>query len=174
MTAEERHLRRIEARRRYRERNRARINEQERIRKLARRAQRKNWHSSSPEKRKEYYLRYRSKARTEVVEFEQRLQMKFGIGVSEYDAILAKQGYGCAICRSPHGGIHKRSPDPAKRPIQRLAVDHDHGTGLVRGLLCRKCNTALGLFDDDPRLLAQAIGYLGGKNAPADAVRRSP
>ncbi len=39
-------------------------------------------------------------------------------------------------------------------------VDHDHQTGFVRGLLCRDCNAALGLFKDSQEILERAIGYL--------------
>ena len=42
----------------------------------------------------------------------------------------------------------------------RLAVDHNHKTGRVRGILCSFCNTALGKFDDSVGLLARAIEYL--------------
>jgi hypothetical protein len=58
-----------------------------------------------------------------------------------YDRILAAQDGGCAIC----GAL------PA---VRDLAVDHDHKTGAVRGLLCMSCNTGLGHFHDDPELLA--------------------
>jgi len=160
MTPEERHQARLDAHRRYRERNRAKINEQERIRKLLQRDRRKKWNSSSPEKRKEYYLRYHGKARTQIVQMEQRLRMKFGIGVAEYERLLDLQSHGCAICGTPDGGVHQRSPNPAKWTAQRLAVDHDHVTGEIRGLLCRKCNQGLGLFCDDPEIVARAMKYL--------------
>jgi hypothetical protein len=41
-----------------------------------------------------------------------------------------------------------------------LAIDHDHVTGDIRGLLCHACNVALGLLNDDPELLEAAAGYL--------------
>lgn len=52
----------------------------------------------------------------------------FRLTLEEYDAILAEQGFGCGICgRAPKNG-------------KSLAVDHDHGSGFVRGLLCFFCN----------------------------------
>lgn len=57
-----------------------------------------------------------------------RLRAIFDISVEEYDLILEFQDGKCAICRRP--------PKPGKR----LAVDHDHQTGFVRGLLCFMCN----------------------------------
>lgn len=61
-----------------------------------------------------------------------------------------KQGGCCAICGTPE----------AEAPRKRLHVDHDHGTDTVRGLLCGRCNTGLGMFKDDPGRLAAAIEYL--------------
>lgn len=79
-----------------------------------------------------------------------RLRKSFGISAREYDEQLELQQGGCAICRAPVG-------DGAGR---RLAVDHDHETGHVRGILCSACNLGLGKFRDDPFLLHRAISYL--------------
>ncbi len=64
-----------------------------------------------------------------------------------YDLLLDAQGGVCAIC-----GLGDK---------QFLAVDHDHGTGQVRGLLCSACNRALGLMADSPERLERAMTYLG-------------
>ena len=74
----------------------------------------------------------------------------------EYDALLAKQGGGCAICGTNKSGA--RSPGHSIR--RNLCVDHDHHTNEVRGLLCRVCNAGIGHFRDNPALLAAAINYL--------------
>lgn len=71
----------------------------------------------------------------------------------EYEALLAVQGGACAICRQPETGIRRGH-------LMRLAVDHHHGTGVRRGLLCNQCNRGLGSFADDPDLLVAAARYL--------------
>ena len=80
-----------------------------------------------------------------------KLKDKYGLSPSEYDAMLTSQGGGCAIC----GGQSKRD-----RPLD---IDHCHETGKVRGLLCDMCNKAIGMFYDSPKLLFNALAYLGGK-----------
>lgn len=77
------------------------------------------------------------------------MRRKYGIGLAEFDAMVAAQGGGCAICKATV------NPD-----ANSLAVDHCHKTGKVRGILCGRCNKALGLFNDDPNLLKRAVMYL--------------
>jgi hypothetical protein len=64
----------------------------------------------------------------------------------EYSTMLNTQGGVCAICK----GVCTRA----------LAVDHNHVTGKVRGLLCNNCNRGLGHLKDDVGLLRQAVMYL--------------
>lgn len=78
------------------------------------------------------------------------MRRKYGIALAEFNALLAAQGDGCAIC------TEAVNPD-----ANSLAVDHCHATGKVRGVLCGRCNKALGLFRDDPALLKRAVIYLG-------------
>ena len=79
---------------------------------------------------------------------ECRLRRLYDLTLVEYDAILSTQGGGCAICGA------------APKQNRRLAVDHDHDTGRVRGLLCDACNPGLGRFRDSPDLLRRAIAYI--------------
>jgi hypothetical protein len=78
--------------------------------------------------------------------------------VQEYEALLVAQGGACAVCGNGDREIHYRSGKP-----RLLAVDHHHGSGRVRGLLCNNCNRALGLLKDDVSLLRRMIDYLGGQ-----------
>ena len=79
---------------------------------------------------------------------EIHLRNKFGLTVDEYSRILQAQGGVCALCEG------------APTPRISLHVDHDHGTGEIRGLLCVRCNNALGLFREDPDLLKRAARYV--------------
>jgi len=74
--------------------------------------------------------------------------------MQQYRALLIKQKGKCAICRKDFGHISCLGLKA------KLAVDHDHETGRVRGLLCGKCNRGLGWFGDDPKLLRRAADYL--------------
>lgn len=80
---------------------------------------------------------------------------KFNIGKVEYDTILNKQNGCCAICGEREDIVNKFNHKKIS-----LSIDHDHVSGAIRGLLCGKCNKALGLFKDDIDLMLKAIGYL--------------
>lgn len=86
-----------------------------------------------------------------------RLQRTYGITLSEYNKVLKAQGNACGICKKEH---------IAGKP--RLAVDHDHVTGELRGLLCWGCNRKLGVFLDDVGHLEAAYYY--AKNPPLRKV----
>jgi hypothetical protein len=81
------------------------------------------------------------------------LRASFGLSLEDYELMLAAQDGACAICKQPE--THKRNGK-----VKALAVDHDHATGKVRGLLCFDCNTAIGKMKDSPEILTSAIRYL--------------
>lgn len=83
-----------------------------------------------------------------------KLSMKYGITYEQFKKIIETQNNSCAICMRVFG-TETREDLPC--------VDHCHKTNRVRGLLCRKCNRALGLFGDDPELLKRALRHLGRK-----------
>lgn len=84
------------------------------------------------------------------------IKKTYGITIKEYNLILAAQGGGCAIC--------------GNRPrTKRFAVEHDHVTGEVRGICCKRCNhDLLGAAHDDVEMLKRAIAYL--EDPPARRV----
>lgn len=110
-------------------------------------AKQKEWVKANPDKVKAIHKRYRD-AHKEQNKFRD-LKRRYGISKDEYETLFEKQGGVCAICRHPQTGRKKL-----------LDVDHDHVTGKVRGLLCNPHNRALGIFNDDLRLMATAMQYL--------------
>lgn len=79
---------------------------------------------------------------------------KHGMTAQSYEEMAAQQGYVCAICLRPEVVKGK------KGEVKRLAIDHCHTTGRVRGLLCAGCNPGLGHFQDSSGLLRAAADYL--------------
>lgn len=102
------------------------------------------WARDNPERRKE-------------IDNRSTIKGMYGITMEEFDAILASQGGGCAIC-----GV------ASERNGKRLAVDHDHSCcpgkkscgKCVRAILCSPCNIGLGLFKEDAELLVKAAKLL--------------
>lgn len=91
----------------------------------------KSWVKRNPEKARGYLLK-----------------RKYGLSVEVVREILSVQQHRCAICT---------------RPLNLLKtghVDHDHKTGVVRGILCGSCNRAIGLLQDDPFIISEAAAYL--------------
>jgi hypothetical protein len=75
------------------------------------------------------------------------IERRYQIDETKYVALLERQGGSCAVCLSVDSG-------------RRLAVDHCHVTGVVRGLLCSKCNTAIGMLGDNEEGIERALAYL--------------
>lgn len=88
------------------------------------------WAKANPERVKEY-----------------RIKSLYKLSPTDYAAMVVTQAGRCAICNKDNEG-------------KILCVDHDHVTGTVRGLVCRKCNLGLGCFDDSYTIIVAATAYL--------------
>lgn len=85
---------------------------------------------------------------------ENKSKTRFGLTLEFREKMLQDQGGVCAICGKPETEKHQNGT------LKNLAIDHDHKTGRVRGLLCAHCNHMLGEVHDDPAILRKAIAYL--------------
>jgi hypothetical protein len=106
------------------------------------------WRAKNKDKTAKYDREWAQKHPEKILAKSRRRNLrKFGLVPEQYEAMLQNQGGVCAIC-----GMN--------RDARRLAVDHDHATNKVRGILCHFCNTALGKFLDSVEILKKAIEYL--------------
>lgn len=98
---------------------------------------------------KECHMEYMKENKIDPNELNRLYQKKhkYNLSAEEYYHMFEEQGNRCAICERSFDDV------PA-------FVDHDHKTGKVRGLLCPKCNTLLGMVNDNPDILRKAIMYL--------------
>lgn len=96
----------------------------------------KEWRKANPDKCTAIYRR-------------KNLRDKYGLTIEAWEEMAEAQNWRCAIC-----GTHK---DDLKN---NFAVDHDHDTGEVRGLLCYACNRGIGLLKDSIIVLSNAVEYL--------------
>lgn len=100
-------------------------------------------------KTSEYKARYR----------DYMLRKSYGISAAQMNAIFVMQGSSCAICKSTDAQWKRKG----------WHVDHNHDTGVVRGILCQKCNLMIGLAMDSPSTLVSAAQYLFRSTIPAAA-----
>lgn len=107
----------------------------------AKKVRAKRWQATHPKTLSYQYLR------------ERDLKKNFNLTQAQYDVMLANQGGVCAICKQPDSRKKKDGT-----PIS-LAVDHNHATGEIRGLLCGKCNTSLGRLENE-EFFRPALAYL--------------
>lgn len=103
------------------------------------------WREKNPEKYRAQVRRRKPKVARKHKNIQ--LRIRYGMTIEQYDALLAAQNGVCAACASP----------PGKRA---LAVDHDHTSGVVRGLLCGNCNVALGLLYECPTRITALRDYI--------------
>ena len=105
----------------------------------------------APAKRGEYSSLFKTdrKEYDRLCNRDHKLKLHYNIGITDYNKLFETQEGKCAIC-----GKHQSE---CKR---KLAVDHDHETNKVRGLLCLTCNSGMGKLKDSEELLLKAVEYL--------------
>lgn len=105
------------------------------------------WQKENPEKYNEKRFKYlKSKYASRR---DKRLLKEYGINQQQYNSLFSSQNGMCAVCCAEQITLSKP-----------LYVDHDHLSGLVRGLLCQHCNTGIGMMRESIDLLKKAISYL--------------
>jgi hypothetical protein len=127
------------------------------------------WAKANPEKRRQQTANWRAKhpehkerARVLMIGWRKlnpgkiqgyKRRANYGLDSETFDSLLLVQNNQCAICKKDflqNSLLHRDGPH----------VDHDHNTGVVRGLLCVSCNNGLGRFKDNSQYLRQAANYL--------------
>ncbi len=119
----------------------------------------KRWQRANADRLNAYRREYRQRPERKAADREYHLRRKYGVGLTEYEALLDAQGGVCRICGEP-------------RPeVRTLHVDHDHDTGAIRGLLCFRCNNAIGDLRDDYDLVRKLADYLDQDEELAQLAR---
>lgn len=112
-------------------------------------------------KRLERGRKYRASTEGRIRQKESKLRRTYGISYAQYKAMLDVSRGRCPIC--------KLSFDRLVKPMEPH-IDHCHETSKIRGILCRKCNLAIGLLADNPTLLRRAITYLKNSGSLMQAI----
>ncbi len=120
----------------------------------------REYRTAHPEKARAYYQAHREKAASDA------LYRRYGISGRAYTVLLVAQHGTCAICHQVETA-RDRSGN-----VKPLAVDHDHTTGNVRGLLCHNCNLLIGQIEaiqgEPSQILADALAYLDAPRPQAE------
>lgn len=111
------------------------------------RAHARNWRRNNPEKEALHQKRA-------------ILKRKYNITIDGYNELLINQGGMCAICgtRTPGGS-------------GGFCIDHDHGGGKVRGLLCTNCNLGIGHLQDSEYIIESALNYIKYHNSGTNVLQ---
>ncbi len=119
------------------------------------------WRKRNPDKYQAWLKRNREEHKEQRRANARRthLMRTYGLSIEIYEFLTAIQGGRCAACDRPSDDLH---------------VDHEHGTGRVRGLLCGSCNRGIGLLGDDPDRLESAAAYLRRSQYPLGCGDRNP
>jgi hypothetical protein len=112
----------------------------------------RQWNSQNREKARANLKR--CKARNPDSYESSRLKHYFGITLDQYRAMMESQGGVCAVCKRPEDTL------TARGKVKKMAVDHCHKTGRVRGLLCQRCNNAIGYAREDAGIIRSILQYL--------------
>ena len=108
------------------------------------RAYKREWYRHHKGRYREWYVKNADKKKA--YQRKSDLKRNYGLTIEQWDALVALQEGRCAICKG--------------KPQGRLVVDHDHNTGVRRGLLCHLCNAMLGMARDRPETLRAGATYL--------------
>jgi murein L,D-transpeptidase YafK len=114
------------------------------------------------EMRKQTYLRDREKTLKRVAKYrneypekirDTKLKQAYGVGINYFNAKLKEQGGVCGGCRRSVKNIWRGQE-------VNMALDHDHKTNKPRGVLCMKCNRALGLLEENQEFILSLLEYI--------------
>jgi hypothetical protein len=106
-------------------------------------------YSSDPESKLKRQIRERKRnTKNPLAKKDAELKRLYGIDIKKYLNMMSAQNNVCKICKQEC------------KTKYSLSVDHNHATGNIRGLLCNRCNRAIGMFEDSPDLLKEAAKYL--------------
>jgi hypothetical protein len=105
----------------------------------------RQWRLDNPDRVQEYRAHNRRRS------YLQEARRKYGISSERFAEMMTVQEESCATCRKPFSWDDKQT---------KPHIDHCHASGAVRGILCNRCNSVLGLVCDNKELLSALAGYL--------------